>query len=167
MAEEKDRKGILNRVRDFLNTPLPGSRREPPPDADEPASTPSTAGSIGEAPPVEAPDRAREKERGIAEDLEKGAREATPTSPNRSVYGQARTPEAPQPDPAPPPAAPTAQPEPAPRTYTVQRGDTLRAVAQRFYGDEMAWRRIYEANRDKIENPDLIYPGQEFVIPEA
>ena len=57
---------------------------------------------------------------------------------------------------------PQAQPD---RFYTVQPGDSLRAIAQRYYGDEMQWKRIYEANRDKISNPDLIHPGQEFKIP--
>ena len=51
------------------------------------------------------------------------------------------------------------------RSYTVQPGDSLRAIAQRYYGDEMQWQRIYQANRDKIQNPDLIHPGQEFIIP--
>lgn len=55
---------------------------------------------------------------------------------------------------------------PTQRRYTVQPGDSLRAIAQRFYGDEMKWKRIYEANRDSIHNPDLINVGQDFVIPE-
>ncbi len=62
---------------------------------------------------------------------------------------------------SPAPAAP--KPE---RTYTVQPGDSLRAISQRFYGDEMQWKRIYEANRDSIANPDLIHVGQTFKIPE-
>ena len=51
------------------------------------------------------------------------------------------------------------------RTYTVRGGDTLRAIAERFYGDEMQWKRIWEANRDSIANPDVIHVGQEFIIP--
>jgi nucleoid-associated protein YgaU len=51
-------------------------------------------------------------------------------------------------------------------TYTVRKGDTLSAIAKREYGDANAWRRIYDANRDKIENPDLIHPGQELTIPK-
>jgi nucleoid-associated protein YgaU len=35
------------------------------------------------------------------------------------------------------------------------------------YGSANAWRKIYEANKDKIKNPDLIYPGQVFTIPPA
>lgn len=54
-----------------------------------------------------------------------------------------------------------------PDTYTVQRCDYLIKIAAReeIYGDSSHWRRIFEANRDKIRNPDLIYPGQELVIP--
>ncbi len=59
-----------------------------------------------------------------------------------------------------------AAPAPAPRTYTVKGGDSLSKIAKNFYGDAMQWKRIYEANRDKISNPDLIHPGQVFVIPE-
>jgi nucleoid-associated protein YgaU len=62
---------------------------------------------------------------------------------------------------APKPAAPA-----APRTYTVVKGDTLSGIAKQFYGDASKWRRIYEANRDVIKNPDLIKPGQVFKVPE-
>lgn len=53
------------------------------------------------------------------------------------------------------------------QTYTVKSGDSLSKIAKSVYGDASAWRRIYEANRDKIKNPDLIHPGQEFTIPAA
>ena len=53
------------------------------------------------------------------------------------------------------------------QTYTVKSGDSLSKIAKHFYGDANKWHRIYEANRDKIKNPDLIHPGQEFTIPEA
>jgi nucleoid-associated protein YgaU len=49
--------------------------------------------------------------------------------------------------------------------YTVVAGDTLRSIAQRFYGDENQWRRIFNANRDQITNPDLIQPGWVLTIP--
>ena len=52
------------------------------------------------------------------------------------------------------------------RTYTVKSGDSLSKIAKAHYGEGSKWRRIYEANRDKITNPDLIYPGQEFTIPD-
>jgi nucleoid-associated protein YgaU len=62
------------------------------------------------------------------------------------------------PPPAPAPAAPA-----APQIYTVQRGDTLSAIARRFYGHAGEYRRIAEANH--LANPDLIRPGQQLVIP--
>ncbi|HKG33234.1 MAG TPA: LysM peptidoglycan-binding domain-containing protein [Gemmatimonadales bacterium] len=49
----------------------------------------------------------------------------------------------------------------------MQNGDSLSKIAKREYGDAQQWRRIYEANRDLIQNPDLIYPGQVFRIPKA
>jgi nucleoid-associated protein YgaU len=73
--------------------------------------------------------------------------------------------------PAPAPTAraphPTAPPTPVTRTYTVVSGDSLSRIAKREYGDANQWRRIYEANRNIIKNPDLIYPGQILRIPEA
>ena len=51
------------------------------------------------------------------------------------------------------------------KTYTVVAGDSLSKIAKREYGDANAWNRIYEANRDIIKNPDLIYPGQTLKIP--
>lgn len=54
----------------------------------------------------------------------------------------------------------------AERTYVVVEGDSLSAIAKRMYGDGSRWRRIYDANRDIIDDPDLIYPGQRLKIPE-
>ena len=51
------------------------------------------------------------------------------------------------------------------RRYTVVAGDSLSKIAKREYGDAQKWRQIYEANRDQIKDPDLIYPGQVFTIP--
>ena len=54
----------------------------------------------------------------------------------------------------------------ADRTYTVVEGDTLSGIAKRLYGEASRWKRIYDANRDVIDDPDLIYPGQNLKIPE-
>jgi nucleoid-associated protein YgaU len=51
------------------------------------------------------------------------------------------------------------------RTYTVKSGDTLSEIAQREYGNAADWPRIYEANKGEIKDPDVIYPGQTFIIP--
>ena len=51
--------------------------------------------------------------------------------------------------------------------YTVKSGDTLSHIAQRYYGKASDWRRIYDANRSIIDNPDMIHPGQELTIPPA
>jgi nucleoid-associated protein YgaU len=51
------------------------------------------------------------------------------------------------------------------RTITVQAGDSLSKIARREYGDANKWHAIFEANRDKIKNPDLIHPGQVLTLP--
>jgi len=48
----------------------------------------------------------------------------------------------------------------------VSRGDSLWAISRRTYGDGARYGLIFSANRDKIHNPDLIYPGQTFVLPK-
>ncbi len=49
--------------------------------------------------------------------------------------------------------------------YVIQKGDTLSAIAKRFLGDGNAYMEIFEANREVIKDPDLIYPGQKIRIP--
>lgn len=49
--------------------------------------------------------------------------------------------------------------------YEVQAGDSLRKIAHRIYGDEMKWKRIWEANKAQIPNPDRIQPGMQLSIP--
>lgn len=70
------------------------------------------------------------------------------------------------------PAAASSEAAPAPeaaapveQSYTVAAGDNLSAIAEQFYGAADQWPRIFEANRDKLDNPDLIYPGQVLRIP--
>lgn len=49
--------------------------------------------------------------------------------------------------------------------YSVAPGDNLSKIAKRFYGDANAWKRIFEANRDQLTDPDKIKPGQMLKIP--
>ncbi len=69
---------------------------------------------------------------------------------------------------APPaPAASQEAPEIAEvRIHVVVAGDTLGAIAQKYYGKASAYMKIFEANRDILDNPDLIKVGQELRIPE-
>lgn len=49
-------------------------------------------------------------------------------------------------------------------TYTVVSGDNLTKIGQK-YG--LTWQQVFEANKDKIDDPDKIFPGQELTIPSA
>ena len=51
------------------------------------------------------------------------------------------------------------------QTYTVKSGDTLSKIAKQYYGDAGQYMKIFEANKDKLTNPDQIKPGQELKIP--
>jgi len=52
------------------------------------------------------------------------------------------------------------------KTYTVESGDNLSAIAQQELGDANRWREIYELNKDVIgDDPDLIQPGTELKLP--
>lgn len=51
------------------------------------------------------------------------------------------------------------------KTYTIKSGDCLWNIAKRFYGNGAQYTKIYNANRGKIKNPNLIYPGQVLTIP--
>lgn len=51
------------------------------------------------------------------------------------------------------------------RTYTVKSGDTLSKIAKEFYGNANKYMDIFNANTDKLKDPNKIFPGQELVIP--
>lgn len=80
---------------------------------------------------------------------------ATPTAPSDTAVA----------------ASGTAQPgdaasSTAVKVVTVQPGNTLWAIARESYGEGLLFVRLFEANRDRIRDPDLIYPGQIFTIPD-
>lgn len=118
---------------------------------------------------------------------------AVAPAPPPPTYPEAQVPKAepqpvtvapePEPEPEPPPAVDTgatprkkASAKPAPkehyapakkpgRTYTIKKGDTLQKISQKFYGTTKNWRRIYEANRKTIKDPDQLVEGDKIVVP--
>ncbi|MDX1666241.1 MAG: LysM peptidoglycan-binding domain-containing protein [Saprospiraceae bacterium] len=49
--------------------------------------------------------------------------------------------------------------------HTVQKGESLSLISKQYYGDPMKYMHIFNANKDKLKDPDLIHPGQDLVIP--
>jgi nucleoid-associated protein YgaU len=54
---------------------------------------------------------------------------------------------------------------PPSQQHTVVKGDTLSAIAKKYYGDASLYPRIFEANKPMLKDPDKIYPGQSLRIP--
>ena len=52
------------------------------------------------------------------------------------------------------------------RMYTVQAGDSLSKISRQFYGDANQYMKIFNANRDRLQDPNQIQTGQQLVIPE-
>lgn len=104
--------------------------------------------------------------------------EAAPSVPSEVVEAAPPAPEA-APEvavavTAPEVGAPAALADPAPAaaevaktavSITVQPGFTLWGIAKREFGDGVMYVQVFNANKDRIKNPDLIYPGQVFTIP--
>ena len=61
--------------------------------------------------------------------------------------------------------APAAPAPAAQATYTVKAGDTLSKIAKELLGNASAYTKIFEANRDRMNDPDQIFPGQQLLIP--
>ena len=55
--------------------------------------------------------------------------------------------------------------KPKTKSYTVKKGDCLWNIAKKYYGNGAQYTKIYNANKGKIKNPNLIYPGQVLTIP--
>jgi LysM repeat protein len=94
---------------------------------------------------------------------------ASEAAPETAAVEPAEAPAAP-PEPLAADPVEVASADPAPGapalvTVTVQPGFTLWGIAQQRYGDGVMYVQVFEANRDKIRNPDLIYPGQVFSVP--
>ena len=61
---------------------------------------------------------------------------------------------------------PVVVPEKKEKIYTVQQDDWLWKISRNEYGTALGWDKIYQANRGKINNPNMIFPGMELIIPE-
>ncbi len=55
--------------------------------------------------------------------------------------------------------------QPREEYYVIERGDTLSHIAKRYYGNANKWPKLFEANREVIQDPDKIFPGQKIRIP--
>ena len=64
-----------------------------------------------------------------------------------------------------PPEEDVAEEAPVPQSYTARKGDTLTHISVRFYGTPGQWRKILEANRDKLRTARDLRPGMELTIP--
>lgn len=58
-----------------------------------------------------------------------------------------------------------AAPSKSGRTYTVKNGDTLQKISQKFYGTTKNWRKIYNANKSKLKDPNSLKVGTKLSIP--
>jgi len=63
------------------------------------------------------------------------------------------------------PAASMSLYSPSGKMHLVKRRDTLYSLARLYYNDHRQWKKIYEANRDRIANPNMIKVGMNLVIP--
>jgi len=144
-----------------LPTPVPptSTPTQIPPTPVPPTSVPSTPVPPTPIPPTSTPTQAP----------------PTPVSPTPvSPTPVSPTPVSPTPaqTPTPTPSWAVAAAQIPPRRtvngiYTVQWGDCLSAIAADLCAAWQKWTEIYEANRDKIADPNLIFPGQQFSIPCA
>jgi LysM repeat protein len=66
-----------------------------------------------------------------------------------------------------PSLAPAKPPAPEAKTYTVQPGDSLSKIAKQFYGNANSYMKIFEANKDKLTDPNKIQVGQVLKIPTS
>jgi nucleoid-associated protein YgaU len=167
-----DQIGADGKVTSRFETPFKREMLEALAAASAPAAAEPTASSKPAASPEPAaepdapaePAPAAEPET-VAAGAEAGAEAAPAVEPAPVETAAAESAPA-EPAPAETVAAEPAPP-PAPVTITVQPGFTLWGIAEQSLGDGVAYVQVFEANKDKIRDPDLIYPGQVFTIPKA
>jgi hypothetical protein len=161
-----DQIGADGKVSSRFETPFKRETLEALAAASAPAAAEPAASSepAAEAYAAAEPAPAAEPET-VAAGAEAGA-EAAPAAEPAPVETAAAESAPAEPAPAETVAAEPAPPA-APVTITVQPGFTLWGIAEQSLGDGVAYVQVFEANKDKIRDPDLIYPGQVFTIPKA
>jgi nucleoid-associated protein YgaU len=112
------------------------------PAAEQPAPTPPVSAQPAETPTAEKP---------IATIDEESAPAAPKASKSKSKAKPAK-------DYAPKSAA-------GGKSYVVRNGDTLQEISQKYYGTSKKWRKIYDANKSKIKDPNKLVVGTKLVIP--
>jgi nucleoid-associated protein YgaU len=107
------------------------------------ATTPGTPGGVGAVSPATRPEP-----NAVSGQPQAGIASVPTTSPAQ-----------------PQPVRPVETAKPA-RTHTVQEGESLSDLADKYYGSSDKWAKIYRANRTAIKDPDRIYPGMKLTIPD-
>ena len=104
-----------------------------------------------------APTATTEREQPLPEILpQQPAEQPTAEQQSPVLEGQVQ----PQPDYAYEPAG-----QPQVRVHTVKPGETLYAIARKYYNDGRQWRRIWQANRNRIKDPNRVPAGIKLIIP--
>ena len=157
----KDPAGVVATV-PAVEDPAPAEVASVAPAAPEPPLPPAQSAAVAPAP-----DGAAGEHPAPVADVAKPVPEPAPAA---SAATADTTPAPPAAEVVPDVAA-AAPPEPAAKpalvSITVQPGFTLWGIAQQQMGDGILYVQVFEANKDKIRDPDLIYPGQVFTMPGA
>lgn len=88
-------------------------------------------------------------------------------SRQRAAPPSQRVPWTTDPTDSPIPQPPLQKSPPDDRVYRVKQGDTPESIAREVYGDAAFWPRIARANRQRIGDPPVLYPGQRLDLPEG
>jgi nucleoid-associated protein YgaU len=142
-------------------TPAPLAAENPAPETAAPAATAAgadTAVADATASPAPAPSNTSGAEATATADAPT-PQPATATSPAPTQSATAPA------EAAPAPTQSASAAPPAPVSVTVQPGYTLWGIAQQNFGEGVMYVQVFEANKAKIKDPNLIYPGQVFTIP--
>ncbi len=170
-----DQLDAAGKVASRFETPFKRETREALAAAAGATATETTLATSDAAVPAEPAEPASGSQQGLVATADEPA--AAPASPDAASSDVSKTAsvvaEAPAVTAAQPvavadaPAAVAPKPAASPVTVTVQPGFTLWGIAKKEFGDGVLYVQVFDANRDKIRDPDLIYPGQVFTIPKA